>query len=452
MRRKRKNQKRQRKAKKDEDTPTEVLSQDEIDQLLDAINSGYADPKEFKQAPSYRKIKIYDFKRPDKFSKKQIRNMDILHKTFACRASYILTRQFKIPVHIHVASVDQLTYEEFVRSVPTPTTLAVINLNPPMQKQAILEIDSAISFAFINKAFGGNEGCIREQHELTRLEWVIMDDVINCLLDSMRNGWAEIINLIPEISHKDTNPQFLKIVPPTEMTVLITLEVKIGNVEGMINIDYPGSCLEGIMDKLSRAFLRGSSDTFLKGYEIIPREDIPVELTAEIFSREYSIKSILRWKEEELLLPLRSHVPNTCYLRIGNKRVWYCKILEDKNWVPKKIRLIKLAEFSAESEGRMMIMNGGNSVVSEALAEAGITISAELGRTSMPVRDILSLEEGSIVELDKLAGEPVDIKANGVLIAKGEVVVIDDNFGIRVIEIAKTSSQTDESKETQEGL
>jgi flagellar motor switch protein FliN/FliY len=80
------------------------------------------------------------------------------------------------------------------------------------------------------------------------------------------------------------------------------------------------------------------------------------------------------------------------------------------------------------------------------LSEAGITISVELGRTSKSVKSILSLGEGSIVELDKLAGEPVDIKANGVLIAKGEVVVIDENFGVRVIEIVKAlGTQTDGS-------
>lgn len=448
MRRKRKNQKRQRRVKKDEDIPTEVLSQKEIDQLLAAINAGDTEPDDFRPVADTRKIKIYDFKRPDKFSKEQIRTMSILHETFARHATFILTNQFKIPCHVHVASIDQLTYDEFIRSIPTPTTLAVINVNPPMQKQAIIEIDPSVSFAFINRTFGGNEGYIKQPHELTRLEWLVMIDVINQLLESMRDGWARIIDLIPTIDHTDTNPQFLNIVSPTEMTILITLEAKIGDVEGMINIDYPYFCFEGIMDKLSAACWWGSNDVFLKNYELIPREAIPVALVAEIFRRDYSIEDILNWKDKELLLPLRPRAPNTCYLRIGDRRVWYCGILEEKNWFLKKIRLTKLAESSAGSEGRMEIMNGVNPAVSEALAKAGITISAELGRTSLLIKDILSLREGSIVELDKLAGEPVDIKANGVLIAKGEVVVIDENFGVRVTEITKALDQADGSKES----
>jgi flagellar motor switch protein FliM len=345
-----------------------------------------------------------------------------------------------------VASVDQLTYEEFIRSIPTPTTLAIIKLNPPMQKQAVIEIDPVVSFAFIDRAFGGSQEYIKQQHELTRLEWLVMNDVISRLLESMKIGWEKIADLLLEVNHTDTNPQFLNAAPPTEMSVLITLEANIGNVEGMINIAYPYFCLEGIMDRLSAAFWWGSNDVPQKNSELAFREDVPVELIAEVFRRDYSIGDILKWKNEELLLPLRPRVPDTCYLRIGNRRVWYCAILEDKNWFPKKIRLIKLAESSAGSEGRMEIMNGANPAVSEALADAGITISVELGRTSKSIREILSLGEGTIVELDKLAGEPVDIKANGVPIAKGEVVVIDENFGVRVTEIVKTATQVDNSK------
>ena len=61
----------------------EVLSQDEIDQLLQAISSGDTETDDFKPVSDTRKIKIYDFKRPDKFSKEQIRTVQIMHETFA---------------------------------------------------------------------------------------------------------------------------------------------------------------------------------------------------------------------------------------------------------------------------------------------------------------------------------------------------------------------------------
>ena len=109
---------------------TEVLSQDEIDQLLTAISAGDTDTEDFRPTTDTRKIKIYDFKRPDKFSKEQIRTVSIMHETFARLTTTALSAQLRSMAHVHVASVDQLTYEEFIRSIPTPTTLAVINMDP----------------------------------------------------------------------------------------------------------------------------------------------------------------------------------------------------------------------------------------------------------------------------------------------------------------------------------
>jgi flagellar motor switch protein FliM len=425
----------------------EILSQEDIDRILSAINGGDGEPENFKPAKDIRKIRIYDFMRPDKFSRKHLRTMSMLHETFARNATLALTSKFKTSCHIHVASVDQLDYQEFTRFIQVPAAIAVIDLNGPMKSQAIIEISQAVSCALASGSFGWSKGYIKQQHELTRLEWVAVTDAINQMLESMKEGWKRIADLDPKINRTDTTPQFLNVCPPADMTVLITLEAKIGDSEGMINIDYPYTCLEGIMDKLSETYWQNLSTAPPKKYKLNSREDIPVELTAEVLRRNYSIGDILNWQEEELLLPLQPRVPDTCYLRTKDRRIWYCDILEDKNWFPKKIKLNKLADFFAGSEGKMEIMNGANPAVAEALAEAGITISVELGKTSKPVRDILSLKEGSIVELDKLAGEPVDIKANGVLIAKGEVVVIDENFGVRVTEIVRTpGSQVNGSK------
>lgn len=104
---------------------TEVLSQDEIDQLLTAISSGDASIEDARPISDTRKIKLYDFRRPDKFSKEQMRTLSLMHETFARLTTTSLSAQLRSMVHVHVASVDQLTYEEFIRSIPTPSTLAV---------------------------------------------------------------------------------------------------------------------------------------------------------------------------------------------------------------------------------------------------------------------------------------------------------------------------------------
>ncbi|WP_374056653.1 flagellar motor switch phosphatase FliY [Rossellomorea sp. FM04394] len=75
------------------------------------------------------------------------------------------------------------------------------------------------------------------------------------------------------------------------------------------------------------------------------------------------------------------------------------------------------------------------------LLDIPLQVTVELGRTNRSVRDILELSSGSIIELDKLAGEPVDILVNSQLMAKGEVVVIDENFGVRITDIVSQSDR-----------
>ena len=86
--------------------------------------------------------------------------------------------------------------------------------------------------------------------------------------------------------------------------------------------------------------------------------------------------------------------------------------------------------------------SGGVSSGMGRVRDIPLEVTVELGRTRLLIRDILDLGTGSIIELDKIAGEPVDLFANGLLLARGEVVVIEDNFGVRVTEIITASDRS----------
>jgi flagellar motor switch protein FliM len=237
-----------------------VLNQDEIGQLLDGINAGNAEPTVIKPTANSRKIKIYDFKRPDKFSRKQIRMVSIMHEIFARLTTTSLSAQLRSMAHVHVASVDQLSYEEFIRCIPTPTTLAVINMDP-LEGCALLEIDPDITFSIIERLFGGTGEGTKSQHELTDIECGVMEGVIVRMLGNLREAWYRVIDLRPRLGQIDTNPQFAQIVPPNEMVVLVTLETKVGDVEGMINLCIPYLTVEPIMGRLSSSFWHSSKKT-----------------------------------------------------------------------------------------------------------------------------------------------------------------------------------------------
>jgi flagellar motor switch protein FliM len=173
---------------------TSVLSQDEIDELISAINAVDAESKDFKPAPGRKKIKIYDFKRPDKFSREQIRTISIMHETFVRLTTTSLYALLRSIVHVHVASVDQLTCEEFIRSIPTLTTLAVINMDP-LKGNAIMEIDPAVTFSIIDRICGGTGEGTKHQHELTDIEQSVMEDIIVRFLGNLREAWTTVIDL-----------------------------------------------------------------------------------------------------------------------------------------------------------------------------------------------------------------------------------------------------------------
>ncbi|GHU61006.1 flagellar motor switch protein FliM [Spirochaetia bacterium] len=307
---------------------TEVLSQDEIDQLLTAINAGETEPEDFKPPADTRKIKIYDFKRPDKFSKEQIRTISIMHETFARLTTNALSANLRSMVHVHVASVDQLTYEEFIRSIPTPTTLAVINMDP-LKGNAILEIDPAISFSIIERLFGGPGEGTKTQHELTDIEQAVMEGMIVRILGNMREAWAQVIDLRPRLGQIETNPQFAQIVPPTDMVVLVTLETKVGEVEGMMNFCIPYLTIEPIIGKLSAQFWYSSARRAATNENLNTLKEklstVEVAIVAEIGKINIPIKDVLSLRQGDVIRLFNVRVGDPFSLNIGNKKKYLCR-------------------------------------------------------------------------------------------------------------------------------
>ena len=307
---------------------TEVLSQEEIDQLLTAINAGETEPEDFRPAADTRKIKIYDFKRPDKFSKEQIRTVSIMHETFARLTTTSLSAQLRSMVHVHVASVDQLTYEEFIRSIPTPTTLAIINMDP-LKGNAILEIDPAVTFSIIDRLFGGTGEGTKAQHELTDIETSVMEGIIVRILGNMREAWTQVIDLRPRLGQIDTNPQFAQIVPPTDMVVLVTLETKVGDVEGMINFCIPYLTIEPIINKLSTQFWFSTvhRGTTTENLNVLKEKlaTVDVNVVAEIGKINIPVREVLSLNIGDVVRLYNTRIGDPYSLNIGNKRKFLCR-------------------------------------------------------------------------------------------------------------------------------
>jgi flagellar motor switch protein FliM len=331
---------------------TEVLSQDEIDQLLTAISSGEVATEEISAPADQRKIKIYDFKRPDKFSKDQIRTVSIMHETFARQTTTALSSQLRSLAHVHVASVDQLTYEEFIRSIPNPTTIAVINMDP-LKGSAILEIDPAVTFSIIDRLFGGQGEGAKFTRELTDIEASVIEGIIVRILGNLREAWATVIDLRPRLGQIETNPQFAQIVPPSEMVVLVTLETKVGEVEGMMNFCIPYLTIEPIIPKLSAQYVYSSMrrGTTTENLSLLRERLAGIEITlvAEVGSIDITMRDVLALRTGDIIRLQNMRVSDPMMLKIGDRRKFLCRpgVVGNKIAVQvlKKLEDIEQAEF-----------------------------------------------------------------------------------------------------------
>jgi flagellar motor switch protein FliM len=306
---------------------TEILSQDEIDSLLTAISTGEVEPEEVTPTEQ-RKVKIYDFRRPDKFSKDQIRTLQMMHESFARLTTTALSAQLRALVGVHVASVDQLTYEEFVRSIPNPTTLAVVNMDP-LKGSAVLEIDPSITFTIIDKLFGGTGEPTKISRELTDIELSVMEGIVVRILGNLREAWSNVIDLRPRLGNIETNPQFAQIVPPSEMVVLITLETKVGDVEGMTNLCLPYITIEPVISKLSAQYWfssvrKGATDENL---QIIQNrlENVSLDVVAEIGNVMITMQEVLNLTPGDVIKLPHTKIDSDMTLKVEGRRKFKCR-------------------------------------------------------------------------------------------------------------------------------
>lgn len=228
----------------------DVLSQNEIDSLLSALSTGAVDVDEIKRESEDQRIKVYDFKRPDKLSKEQMRTLQMIHENMARLLTTNLSTHLRTMVDFEVASIEQLSYDEFIRSLPDPTIIGISELYP-FNGQFILEINPDIGFVMLDRLFGGLGKSFNKVRAFTDIEKIVLKRVFSWLLSCFPEAWENIIRVEPRLSELESNPQFIQVVPSNDMTILITLQAKIANTEGLINICIPYIMIEPIVDKLN---------------------------------------------------------------------------------------------------------------------------------------------------------------------------------------------------------
>lgn len=226
----------------------EILSQSEIDALLSALSSGEIDIEE-KTEESKQKVKEYDFKRPNKFSKEHVKTLEMVFDNFSRIASNYLTANLRTSVQIKVISAEQITYEEFLHSIPNPTILMTYYLEP-FNGIFLFETSPQFVFQVIDIMFGGEGKDIIKTREFTEIEKNIIKKINIKLLEGLKMAWEDVIDVEPKFDSLETNPVLNQILAPNEPVELITMQVQINNNQSFINMCIPYISIEKFVDKL----------------------------------------------------------------------------------------------------------------------------------------------------------------------------------------------------------
>ncbi|MDW7650999.1 MAG: flagellar motor switch protein FliM [Bacillota bacterium] len=283
----------------------EVLSQNEIDSLIHALSTGQIADEEQDAGLAETSVRTYDFRRPNKFSKEQMRTLQIVHENFARILSNFLTAYLRTPVQVKLASVSQVTFEEFIFSLPTPTLMTIFNASEKMGS-AMLESNPQFIFPIIDLLFGGEGETPKKIRELTEIELTVMRRIITKILENLRYAWEDINELQPVIENMDTNPQFNQMIASNETVALITLSTKIRDSEGLINVCFPYLTLEPVIARLTAQhwFSASQNRGAAKNQQFLENgvEAAEVELSAVLGHATVNMEDFLQFEVGDVIL------------------------------------------------------------------------------------------------------------------------------------------------------
>lgn len=259
----------------------EVLSQNEIDNLLAALSSGELDMEQIQDAND-KHVKNYDFHRPAKFSKEHLRTLEIIFEHYGRLVSTNLPVYLRKNVQVNVASSETVTFSEFTNALSNPVILGIVNF-APLSGNIIIDLSTNLGYAMIDRMLGGAGIPLDKSRDFSEIELSIIEKIMIVCMQLMREPWKNVMDVNPVLDRLETNPQFAQIISPNDMVAIITLNMKIGEVQGFMNMCLPYFTLEDIMDKLNTRFWyanmqeRKDDDYQIHIESLIRRADIPIK-------------------------------------------------------------------------------------------------------------------------------------------------------------------------------
>ena len=260
---------------------SDILSQSEIDNLLKQLSEGDLDVDQI-QGEDEKQVKNYDFSRPTKFSKEHLRTLEIIFEHYSRLISTNLPVYLRKNVQVSVASSETVTFSEFSNALSNPSVLGIVNF-APLNGNIIIEIATNLCYTMLDRMLGGSGQPLEKSREFSDIELTILQKLLVMFTQLLREPWKNVVDISPVLSRLETNPQFAQVIAPSDMIAIVTLNMKIGDVEGMLNICLPFFTLEDVIDKLNTKYwfstMQENHDEHYEEYieSMIRRVDVPIK-------------------------------------------------------------------------------------------------------------------------------------------------------------------------------
>lgn len=230
----------------------DVLSQSEIDNLLSALSSGELDVEEIKDN-NEKQVKDYDFARPSKFSKEHLRTLEIIFEHYGRLLTTNLPVYLRKSVQVEVMNSEAVTYSEFSNALSNPVLLGIVNF-APLHGNIIIEMASNLGYAIVDRMLGGRGDALEKTRDFSEIELLIIERILVVCVNLLVEPWENVVEIHPHLERIETNSQYAQIISPSEMIAIITMNIKIGSVEGLMNICLPYITVEDVIDKLNTRY------------------------------------------------------------------------------------------------------------------------------------------------------------------------------------------------------
>lgn len=298
---------------------SEVLSQQEIDNLLAALSTGELDASDMQETQE-KQVKDYDFKRPVKFSKEHLRTLEIIFEHYGRLLSTNLPVYLRKNVQISVTSSETVTFSEFSNALSNPVILSIINF-APLTGNIIMELSLNVGFAIIDRLLGGQGTTLEKPREFSEIEMAILEKILVVCMQLLREPWKNVVEINPVLDRIETNPQFAQIIAPSDMIAIVTLNIRIGDVDGLMNICLPYFTLESIMDNLNTKFWystmqENSDEDYQQHVEALVKR-VSVPLRAILGTSSVSVNDFMNLQMGDIIR-LDSEVGSDLTVYVGN--------------------------------------------------------------------------------------------------------------------------------------